>query len=338
MCAAMVVAFTSCKKETAATNVESLKFANSTYSVDESDMSDKLLNLKVQLVAVPEGILDTAKIIWSVTPEDVATIKDNCVIPKKMGSAVVTATVQNKSAECEVNIYSSVTDCTGKKYKTVKIGKYTWTTENLDCLVYDTESESEIGQLSYVDDVFNKDQTYAPYCVNPKDETKWAGEDNAEAVTTEHVMQFGTMYNWGAAVGLATTSEIVGTKEFSGFRQGICPNGWHLPKDFEIKNLIESVGGSDIAGKKLKSTSGWHDGGNGTDDFGFNFLPSGACSLGTMVVFLVGGNACFWASGAPDYDDATYSLFVTFDADGDYASACYITKRLACSVRCVKNY
>lgn len=55
----------------------------------------------------------------------------------------------------------------------------------------------------------------------------------------------------------------------------VCPAGWHLPSMDEFKALIETVGGEKIAGEKLKSKSGWNDGGNGSDAFGFSALPAG---------------------------------------------------------------
>jgi uncharacterized protein (TIGR02145 family) len=56
---------------------------------------------------------------------------------------------------------------------------------------------------------------------------------------------------------------------------GACPDGWHLPLDAEWTALENYVGGSGTAGKKLKSTSGWKNKGNGTDDYGFSALPGG---------------------------------------------------------------
>ena len=36
-----------------------------------------------------------------------------------------------------------------------------------------------------------------------------------------------------------------------------CPPGWHLPSREEFETLVANVGGSDIAGINLKSTTGW---------------------------------------------------------------------------------
>jgi uncharacterized protein (TIGR02145 family) len=54
-----------------------------------------------------------------------------------------------------------------------------------------------------------------------------------------------------------------------------CPDGWHLPSDEEWTVLIDFVGGSSVAGTKLKATSVWASYGNGTDDYGFSALPTG---------------------------------------------------------------
>ena len=57
-----------------------------------------------------------------------------------------------------------------------------------------------------------------------------------------------------------------------------CPEDFHLPSIEEFKTLVEYVGGFDVAGKKLRSTTGWPNDEvlgdwNGTDDYGFNAKP-----------------------------------------------------------------
>ncbi|MDR0331472.1 MAG: leucine-rich repeat protein [Chitinispirillales bacterium] len=60
-----------------------------------------------------------------------------------------------------------------------------------------------------------------------------------------------------------------------------CPKDWYLPKEDDWHNLVQAVGGEDIAGLRLKSSSGWKyyydgkSGGNGTDSYGFSALPGG---------------------------------------------------------------
>lgn len=66
-------------------------------------------------------------------------------------------------------------------------------------------------------------------------------------------------YTWNAALRVAASIE-----------------GWHLPTMEEWNTLITTVdGGQSLAGSKLKSTYGWYNGGNGTDNYGFTALPTG---------------------------------------------------------------
>lgn len=91
---------------------------------------------------------------------------------------------------------------------------------------------------------------------------------------------YGGLYQWNEMMQYSITPGI----------QGICPQGWHLPTDDEWKALEGAVDsqydagntewnglnewrGYD-AGKKLKSTSGWANNGNGTDDYGFSVIPN----------------------------------------------------------------
>jgi uncharacterized protein (TIGR02145 family) len=75
--------------------------------------------------------------------------------------------------------------------------------------------------------------------------------------------KYGMLYNWNTA-------------------KTVCPAGWHLPTRREWGELAIFAGGTGdygaggiMAGTKLKSTTGWHSGGNGTDDYGFQALPGG---------------------------------------------------------------
>lgn len=60
--------------------------------------------------------------------------------------------------------------------------------------------------------------------------------------------------------------------------QKVCPQNFHLPTLKELQTLVQFAGGADVAGKKLKSATGWpndeqYGDWNGTDDFGFNAKP-----------------------------------------------------------------
>lgn len=96
---------------------------------------------------------------------------------------------------------------------------------------------------------------------------------------------YGRIYRWETIMNGSSSSNTV-----PGGVQGLCPSGFHIPSDEEWKILEGTVDsqygvghpewndydfrGFD-AGKKLKSSLGWDNGGNGTDDYGFNALPGG---------------------------------------------------------------
>ena len=134
----------------------------------------------------------------------------------------------------------------GKEYKTVRIGNQVWMAENLN---YAAE-----GSLCYGDD-----------------------EKNCE--------KYGRLYDWDIA--LDTTSEECGKYFYkctlkSDFypRQGVCPDGWHLPDKGEWMDLVEYARDNsheDSVAYSLQSYY-WDDDWEkqyGTDKFGFNAMPAG---------------------------------------------------------------
>jgi uncharacterized protein (TIGR02145 family) len=93
--------------------------------------------------------------------------------------------------------------------------------------------------------------------------------------------QYGLLYNWKTA-------------------NKVCPSGYHLPSFKELNDLVAAVGGKQAAGKKLKSTSGWNNNGNGTDDFGFSALPGGYFFYGAGTFGDNGGSGYWWLAEKKD--------------------------------------
>ena len=153
-------------------------------------------------------------------------------------------------------------DRDGKTYKTVRIGEQEWMAENLNY------------------DVQNYESSYRSWCFDNKD-----GSDGE----VDNCQKYGRLYRWSAAIDSLTLAQEQGTT--CGYNttgvgicvipnnwKGICPDGWHLPTEQEWETgLVRFVGGSDIAGKKLKSSEGWDliGGVNGSDELCFSGLPAG---------------------------------------------------------------
>jgi uncharacterized protein (TIGR02145 family) len=87
--------------------------------------------------------------------------------------------------------------------------------------------------------------------------------------------KYGRLYNWAAAMALPQScNAMLCDPQVHPVHQGICPVGWHIPRLEEWLQL-STISGNPAA---LKSKEGWVsiDGKNasGTDDFGFQALPS----------------------------------------------------------------
>ena len=103
--------------------------------------------------------------------------------------------------------------------------------------------------------------------------------------------EYGCYYTWEAAKRIADKIP-----------------GWHLPTMWEWDILAAMAGGSDVAGKNLKSKNCWEPDAAGEDVFGFAARPAGyyaACFTG------VGSNAYFWTASEINSTCAFYRYFCT---------------------------
>ena len=119
--------------------------------------------------------------------------------------------------------------------------------------------------------------------------------------------------------------------------QKVCPEGWRLPDSSDFATLIANAGGADVAGKALKSTSGWFKKGNGTDEFGFDARPAGYRQGGSETApgkfDGIGGYAHFW-SATETVDGLAYYMLLDFSVPLAKLNA--FGKDESRSVRCVK--
>ncbi|MBO7513415.1 MAG: fibrobacter succinogenes major paralogous domain-containing protein [Fibrobacter sp.] len=184
----------------------------------------------------------------------------------------------------------------GKKYKTVKIGDQTWMAENLN---YNAASS---------------------FCYN-----------NREC----NCAKYGRLYTWAVAVGKSEEACGYGhtCSLLSDNIQGVCPDGWHLPSKVEWEILFYAVGGKDVAGMKLKSTSDWKENGNGDDAFGYSALPAGN-RLNNGFYRNEGYYANFWSSSE---DDSYLAYYMGLYYGSDNADPNYDSKNDGLSVRCLKD-
>lgn len=121
-------------------------------------------------------------------------------------------------------------------------------------------------------------------------------------------------YTWEAAVRIAATI-----------------SGWHLPTAIEWNTLAAVVGGTSIAGTKLKSTYGWSSG-NGDGSYGFAAFPAGRWYSGSFRY--LSSIAMFWT--ATEYSSsAAYGRY--FETGASIYSNDASKTSFAFSVRLIKD-
>ena len=172
----------------------------------------------------------------------------------------------------------------GYTYDVVTIGEQVWFAENLRTTVYANgdpipadltggEWNSTTSGATAVFGEGNSDCTHSSPDIDACDET-------------QSLAAYGRLYYWYAVDDA----------------RGLCPSGWHVPTDVEwteLEDYITFEGFVDADGTALKSTTGWYDNGNGTDDFGFSALPGGIREYGSGS-FLDAGYYGYWWSSSPN--------------------------------------
>ena len=90
---------------------------------------------------------------------------------------------------------------------------------------------------------------------------------------TNNVDTYGRLYTWDALMNGSSSSST----NPSGV-QGVCPTDWHVPSHAEWAELIDYLGGTSVAGGKMKETGTvyWNSPNAGaTNESGFTALPGG---------------------------------------------------------------
>ncbi|MBR0304764.1 MAG: fibronectin type III domain-containing protein [Bacteroidales bacterium] len=143
---------------------------------------------------------------------------------------------------------------------------------------------------------------------------------------TANLDMFGYLYDWTAAMDAANGL----VQDANGNVQGICPDGWRMPKENEIRALVND-GVSDIF--DLRTTDQWLNN-FGTNTTGFSLLPAGCYNANSDRFENLHGDAYIWGVGA-----SAPAQPRVFWAD----CKCYnwqildTTTPMGYSVRCVRN-
>ena len=199
-------------------------------------------------------------------------------------------------AKEEIGTFTDSRD--SKVYKWVKIGDQVWMAENLDY------TGSGIQHIVDADE-WENNSDYDGWCYYSNN------ENNGKT--------YGVLYQWEAA-------------------KSACPNGWHLPTDAEwtkLKQFLNNDGHSGNEGAALKTLSGWENGGEGSDNYGFSALPGGFCSI--YGYFSDFGKTGSWWSATESSSGYAYARSLNYDNSTMHRGDGYY-KPDGLSVRCVRDY
>ena len=198
---------------------------------------------------------------------------------------------------------ATVYDLDGNPYSSVTIGSQTWLTENLRTTKY--ANGENIPNILASEDWQNASSG------------AWCHYENI----TDLEVPYGKLYNW-----VAVTDS-----------RNVCPAGWHVPADAEWQTLIAFLGGSDLAGNKLKETGTGHWSPNNdfaTNSSKFTALPGGAKRAFPGYSYPVQSLGMFWSVTPVDGENA-YGYYL-FDAYQSINKQEYL-KQTGISVRCLKD-
>lgn len=237
---------------------------------------------------------------------------------RTLATAVLCCVAIFVTAQPPVRDCGTVTDIDGNTYQTILMGDDCWLRENLRVTRYADGKEISPSPQSPNNDPHN-------------------------------VSQYGRLYTW-----FSTLNGAEPTEETDGRVQGPCPDGWHVPSNFEWMGVEDFVGykdyyrcGTDVnnVAKSMASSVGWQfdfltqgatcciiEDVATNNKTGFSILPAG--NVWNMQSKGFGTMAGFWtcSDGSPDTSPIHYFYYTNATVEINCTP-----KEAYYSVRCIKN-
>jgi uncharacterized protein (TIGR02145 family) len=196
---------------------------------------------------------------------------------------------------------NGVVDNDGNTYQTIIINDSEWMTENLRSFRYSNGDSVLIIS----------------------DQSIWQSMNTGACTIYNNdslnLNNYGYLYNWYAVSD----------------SRNICPSGWHVPSHDEWTSLTDYLGGSAIAGGKMKNIGAqfWTSPNIGaTNESGFNAVPGGYRDNASFG--MIGVQGYWWSSTEYDSGSATYR-YLNNESTSIYGPI--NDKRDGFSIRCMKN-
>ena len=202
-------------------------------------------------------------------------------------------------------VANKMIDIDGNQYDVIKIGTTSWAQKNLDVTRFQNGDiiKNATGEKEWEE-------------AGQNGQPAWCYYDN----DSENGKIYGKLYNWYAVND----------------SRGLCPKGWHFPTDDEWINLTEQLGGTEIAGGKMKSieTKYWDAPNlNDTNESNFTGIPGGYRkndnSFNNIKNYVF-----FWS--ASSYSNINAWYFCIYN-NFSFVYRYNIEKPVGASIRCIKD-
>jgi uncharacterized protein (TIGR02145 family) len=176
--------------------------------------------------------------------------------------------------EAKLEALEVVKDIDNNKYDIITIGTQTWMAENLKTTRY---NDGTVIPLITDGTLWRtaSSNTSPAYC--------WYNAPNE----TTNLITYGALYNW-YAINTSTNGN-----------KNVCPTGWHVPTDGEWTTLRDALGGTGVAGGKMKEAglAHWSSPNTGaTNESGFAGLPGGYRLNFGGAFYNIGIDGRWWSS------------------------------------------
>ncbi|MBL7046505.1 MAG: carboxypeptidase regulatory-like domain-containing protein [Candidatus Marinimicrobia bacterium] len=206
-----------------------------------------------------------------------------------------------------LSLYGTVTDIDGNTYQTLLIGNQKWMIENLKVTHYRNGDAIQYVQSESSEPNVWENLSTGAYGYYNDDQS--------------HQSTYGNLYNWYAVDD----------------NRNIAPEGWHVPTDDEWQTLVDYLGGSSVAGGKLKEagTTHWNSPNSGaTNESGFTALPGGYRSSRNGSYSSLGYSGYFWSSSEYYNYYAWYRILNYNNSDVNRYNG---NKDYGRSIRCIRD-
>ena len=234
-----------------------------------------------------------------------STLEDLKNVESDVYSVLITDNRYCRMKQNNIVVYKKITDSRDdQEYNTIQIGSQWWMAENMNYgrQINSKQQPERVGEIE-------------KFCYNDKE---------------ENCNNMGGLYTWGEMMTYKRSDDGA-----IGIRQGVCPDGWHIPTDKEWNELSEYLEGKGEVGNQLKDFGYWSQSMQRGlfSTTGFSALPAGRMDNSGNFYYL-GNSTTFW-SATKESNNKAWHRTLTNRSGELYRGNSHVSLRF--SVRCVKD-